>query len=1029
MPRNRHRFSILLLTVCYTICYTVSTFSIATKARLKKNENEKLLYKKINYNDYLRKITFILGEQMVVKSLVLEKEFPQLTPNKCGDKVCATYMFEVTNHFVGNANLTSLPTVFLVAGFSGKETMGPTILIDMLLMILKNHTSEREWFRILNMMRIIVIPVINMQGLYAKKSTETRKYNGKNIEIEPKHDFNYKAKDFCFESFSSQVLNLLHSKYLFTSGLVLSGGQHQISYPKMTSLMIGQSGSADTLAFEEVSKHLVSIFNMHRHPDSPEITAIESDSDYDSKSEVGYSEYAICGSGTSKLLSTKCFRKGDPFAKIYQPTTANSHRSFVLEVSVGKGSSQPEAQMGNEVYAVNEEADDAKAGYVSAAILMIRQFLEITRPFIMIPSIDITRGNETNIFGSKIDFNFKVKGCLTSEKVELVSPKVTSTDLKKRPPKEIYSSLSSNLTLLTNFNKDNSLKGDEYHDIVFKFECDRDFLEWETSNLPRQSHFVRAKADPKYNISRGKDSIKSINLDKFKIQNLQPAKMKKYLIFSKRAGLAQIYYDFSTIFQVEKFFPIKLNYDNADMSISFQVMPDMIPDTVMKTTTANYSSHIELLNRRKDSANNLELIKQLGLFKKDFRDLEMRIFMRNKQYVADYSPKRDKQGHLEHINDEDWKKIFRIKNLDQRIYDNNNSIIIISVNQKQRMLPSIFVDMIGHKAMVTVYNDKKVDNSGDSNNSILNTFKHKLSGSADVMIRGNLVVSDPHIVNFTKRDIRDPNFPYFPEFSDFKKYNPNGYLKFPSGGLTCSSISPSIQINPIQLLDMKVEKNRGDYERNTEFYALNIFKKSPGSETGNIIFYTNTPTPPQSYILTNKNQDIILSQTKKDVFTKSLSGVVERTLTVYETEVPLNDLKILSDYILFFESLDGKTKFKQNKHVFDCFTLKNISLFDIQTLYKSYLILFRNGMLIRDEQHEDNKGVAFRKQMYSVVTSPIFLGVSSTLLFVLLFLCIFKLSKRLMDKEQGQEEQDSDLSKEFEKDGGGSGRRDDAVPA
>lgn len=1025
MPRNCPPLSILLLTVCYI----AATSSMATEARLKKDENEKALYKKLNYKDYLRKMSNILGDQMVIRSMVLEKEFPQLTPNMCGDKVCATYMFEVANHFVGNMNLSSLPTVFLVAGFSGKETMGPAILLNMLLMILKNHTSEREWFRILNIMRIVVIPVINLQGLYSKKSTETRKYNGKNIEIEPKHDFNYKAKEYCFESFTSQVLNLLHSKYLFTSGLVLSGGEHKIIYPKMTSLIIGQSGSADTIAFEQVSKNLANIFNMHRHPDSPEITPFESDSDYDSKNEVGYSEYAICASSAAKLLSTKCIRKGDPFTKVYQPSTAHSHRSFVLEVSVGKGFSQPEDQMGNEVYTVDEEADDAKPGYVSAAILMIRQFLEFNRPFIMVPSIDISKGSEHDIFGNTFDFNFKVKGCLNSEKVELLSPTASKTELIKKPPKEIYSSMSSTMTLKTLFNKNNGIKGDEYQNVVFKFECDDQFLEWETSNLPRQSHFVRAKADPKYQVSRGKDSIKSININHFQIENLQPVRMKKYLIFSKRVGLAQLYYDFSTIFQVEKFFPVKLNYDSTDMTISLQVMQDMIPDTVMKTLSPNYSSHIELLNQRKDAGNNGELVKQLGALKKDFRDLEMRIFMKNKQYVPDYSPKKDKHGHLEHITEEDWHKIFRIKNLDERIYDNANSVTIISIKQKQRMLPSIFVDMIGHKAMITIYNTKQAEHNSDPENSIMNTFKKKLSGASDVMIRGNLVVNDPHVISFTKRDIADPNFPYFPIYSDFKKFNPNGYLKFPSGGLTCSSISPSIQINPIQLMDMMVEKNQGDYTRNTEFYAVNFFKKSSGGDTGNIIFYTNTPKPSEFYILTNKNQDIVLSRTKKDVFTKSLSGVVERALTVFEAEVPVDDLKILTDYILFYESVDGKTKFKQAKPVFDCFALKNISKFDIQSLYKSYLVLFRNGMLIRNELHEDNKGAAVRKQIFSVLTSPIFLGVASTLVFVLLFLCIYKLSTKLMDKEHGQEDQASDLTEEFEKDGAGSGRVEDIVPA
>lgn len=197
-------------------------------------------------------------DTMTVRSGTLENRYPALSLNMCGEETCKTSIFEVTNHMNGEAVLKKLPTLVLIGGFGGRDTLGMNVLMRLVELLPKVYTNEKEWYRILNNVRLLVIPVVNMQGFHDKREGERVSNMKKVVEIEPGFDFNLKPEGYCYQGFVSQMLNQLHRDYLIVGGLVLSEGRSAVMYPDVQRLLLGHKMSPDKKAFEMVADRLKS---------------------------------------------------------------------------------------------------------------------------------------------------------------------------------------------------------------------------------------------------------------------------------------------------------------------------------------------------------------------------------------------------------------------------------------------------------------------------------------------------------------------------------------------------------------------------------------------------------------------------------------------------------------------------------------------------------------------------------------------------------------------------------------------------
>lgn len=215
-----------------------------------------------NYKKMTLRFHELANETMTIRSGTLEKRYPGLSGNKCGEETCKTSIFEVTNHMNGEAVLKKLPTVLLLGGFGGRDTLGMNVLMRLLELLPKVYTNEKEWYRILNNVRLLVIPVVNMQGLSEKCDGERVSSMKKRVEIDPGFDFNLKPEGYCYQGFVSQMLNQLHHDYLIVGGLVLSQGKSAVMYPDVQKLLLGHNRSPDKKAFEMVADKLRSRFFM-----------------------------------------------------------------------------------------------------------------------------------------------------------------------------------------------------------------------------------------------------------------------------------------------------------------------------------------------------------------------------------------------------------------------------------------------------------------------------------------------------------------------------------------------------------------------------------------------------------------------------------------------------------------------------------------------------------------------------------------------------------------------------------------------
>ena len=105
-----------------------------------------------------------------------------------------------------------LPTILIIGGFSGEDTLSP-LLVKRLLNKLLSFSKDNEINKLLNNHRLLLIPSINPEGQFNKREAEKTE-DGTTVNVS--EDFNYgiKSNKKCFKSSSARILAHILKVYI-----------------------------------------------------------------------------------------------------------------------------------------------------------------------------------------------------------------------------------------------------------------------------------------------------------------------------------------------------------------------------------------------------------------------------------------------------------------------------------------------------------------------------------------------------------------------------------------------------------------------------------------------------------------------------------------------------------------------------------------------------------------------------------------------------------------------------------------------
>ena len=936
----------------------------------------------LDYDSYIKVAEDLKLGNIITSTHILEEKYPELVPNMCGDKACRTYMFEMTNLFIGEKKKANLQTVLLVGGFSGKEVLGTTLLTNIIQIFQKTYKYEKEMYQIANNLRVLIIPAINMQGLKNRSATEQRifMHNKKKVSrpFVPKLDFNMLPQGPCFHSFSSQVLSKIHSDYLIMGGMVLSAGENTLTFPDLKQWFFGSQKTLDENAFGLVAQAIGNTINHHLGEGIAPLT-IQAPTKLQendvSKVSPSYIHWAFGGSSFSKFLNLKCLPKNSDFTRNFVAPDSKSNRAFMLDLSLGKGKDYTKfaGKMGNMGYLIDKDHPKSKPGLIAAGVIGIRHLLEIMKPFVLFKNIEHDGGQNETERNFTCKFYLKVKGCIEVDSVDVIMPVPTSQEISQIKNKIKYSTPSNNWKLELNYKENDYLQKNQYYDFKFNIQCDSKF-DSEVTKFPAESHFVRSKIDPDFELRRNGSMFNTLMLNKIRLTNFRSDRMDKgFIIYSKDSNVQMIDYTLKQLFQIGRFFPAIITYETKSNMATFKMVEEMIPKIPKKPYYENITQDFGILNFLKDSESNSNFMNQMQFNrKKAGQSMVLEILasnMREGLTNVDYE-----QNISENV----------IVNAIMKVYDRKikslNIFLILKENEEVEMLPSIFADLLGRGAELNVYPDSQEEDvqGKKSLGKLFKSIKSELNGTAPLkklsQMIGNVVVPNLELI---PKVMEDGSLSPFPAVHELRNVFAHGLVKLPFNGVNCSSVNgySSMNVNNFKVGE-EFEKlsDSQNFAKNIPFYSLNITYKHQDYKNGLITLYTTNEELGDHIYLGHRRANFLLQKTDKSLFLRDMNGEVRSFLKIYQSEFPSNELYMLGVYLMLFDS--GK----QNV-IFDCFTSKNVEEFSIYHEFAKYSKLLLSSEILsagkdlmrglQNNQHLEKKKIY--EETWFLVTAMSFL--------------------------------------------------------
>ena len=920
-------------------------------------------YEDIDYPKFLLAQETLITHSRLVKEIHLEDKYSDLVSANCGDKPCRTIMYEISNHNMHEFRKKSIPTILLVGGIHGNATIGVQALVELVRVAQKVFALKNQWYQLINNVRILVIPAINMNGLYNQTDQEIFEMEHHVTEVDPNFDFNLRPQHYCFTSLASQILSHVYNEYLIYGTLLLSKGNFEVKWPRLNQVLGVNKISADEVFLGQLAENLRHMFNYHADEDTlsnDDPDAPESNVNIASGRTGSYIEWAFGASAAEKYLSQDCFDRNSYFKAGYNHPTDASHRAIAIEIALDKTKVKGplDKALGNEIWAVNPFSDHAKPGIIPALIITIQRFMEVLQPFVSLKELGLKHSPES---GLGVDLQLEVYGEFVCNEFKIVKPE-SEKQAFDGLEHEFYTSQSYLVGIEARFLKHSAKMKKNFFELNLEIGCDSDIRNRIIGKSSPISHYISARNMLNYSVSNSEYTLTPPILDHFKIKHIRLGQLGQALVVENMITHSKIVYQKNFLMQVGERFPIRLAYNSRLSQIELQLLSSQFPQAPPASGFTEYMSEAGIVTRVTQSSYNKRLFDLLSQLGSDLSDLELRVFMDRQSFLCsqidiDLLQKKsmDLQNRLseqykilntsEDSQLDDLSESANSKELEylRNQFESNRCnlfergshrvskegyLITLGRDTPVQILPAEFNRLLG-RSVSAVFKVKPQQNPQSPIDSKSTVAPHPESRADLMQINGQVVMEDLTITGMSVLNLPRS----FPSADQVIHTRPNEDLQIKHSSLSCSSLNPFQKVTTNRLRLVAQQKHQsakldGSFDLNSDdFFLLSIKVKNRIDNDGVLVLYTNSSSP--SYVVYNKNQSFKLKNSHKSIQVRGEYG--SQDINIYKAEFPPSQLALLGLYLLVYDT-------QNNNVVFDCFMAKNNGDLDVKTEY----ILFKS---------------------------------------------------------------------------------------
>ena len=955
-------------TVCLLIVSTSSTKNIKIsnkKPPIPDTELDKEPFKDTDYDDFVNTQKTLIQRTSLVTVHYLEELFPDLEPSFCGDETCNTPMYEIVNSAVGSLKISKMPTVLLIGGIHGMETLGVSLLVNLIRLIQKVYTKHAHWFRILNNVRLLVVPALDVQALYYAQYPELIPADF--VYVDPFQDFSLSPKKDCFQSFASQAVFKIYQQNLIFSALVFTKKDFKIRGPRLSEVSGVSMTYPDKIYNEMVRDDLAAVYNNLVRDQSISLDNVKADVNLDTTRVFGtFLEWSFGASENPKLASSACIKNRPRFISVFKKPSENSNRAFTVEVGLSKDAIKDDIEnlLGNELGLIWPEHPEARTGVLTQGIKLVRQFVEYSRPFASVKMIETLVDDHAQSIDDSFGLNFKfqLKGCFHFTEFSLNSPAAKIAQIFQLDFKKFTESLNTEVSIKITFHKDQRIDTQTALTYAFDFDCMdpvRDRLKGTGDFL---SHLVRAQLLPEYNVQYNGQSLSEINLRNYQVKNVAVARMEGQLLYERSHSSSVVYYTDLLMVKLGGNFPLLLRYSKDSSEATLELVKHNIEDRPSAPAETDYMIEAGIVNQQAglnssrkvlDSLSHLRTGENIRMFVfnsymrficsnmliskiRDKHDRIADLAQSQKQQVSHkLDPKARRSGGPVTVTMSKEEMLARLRSndpcysfSDSYVANQADNLYFMRLDEgvPQVMLESVFIVLIG-KYLRVDFDAEEAEAQAHAPAQDRNLLKHvrEAVSPKHFSINGSIALVDPDVTGELNNTVEVPRIPDNFELLS-KEPVPNN---FPfNTGSSCTSVFPVFPVTDEDLVAMG--SSAGETQPFREyFYALYITQDKENPQVGNVTLYSVTPDKFSQVVLAQKSKKFVLKKTSK-LFELEGDYIDYRSeIVTFQGSFPLEELHMNSQFVTVFDSA-------LRTRLFDCFLVDNSKAMDLKNIFMVY---------------------------------------------------------------------------------------------
>ncbi len=505
MPKE-HRLILGLL--CFLVS-AVSAGSSAAPAALANDPDLKL----IRYSQFIDLLDSIKDHEHYDKYFRIVNGFSQYNispiPN-CGSAPCVNPLIEIADFQKGAEFVRSLPTVLLVAGFHGNEVVGTNSFFRLMEILKKKLLNLNKWNNYLGNVRILMAPMINVNGFHGIKREETVTMNGRASEVDPNRDFPYDddASFGCFNTSTAELLDAIFRDNLIVGCLTFHGGDNSITYPWGNYPHAKSPKSGDHVAFDAAANILSTVAGGNAAENiAPYRVGTLHDVVYDVHG--GFEDWGYGASFDTRYIDKSCGRRSNPKFGLFPSISYNdfTNRAFLFLIEAGFEKIPSSTTLGNTLALETDDFSQGKWGHVARNINLSTRFLQLVGPFASVEKVSYSNSN--------LILELAVYGC------QIVNG-ITAESLSVKELSKKYDDLRNKWTfsLAVNLDQDAGKK------LSLQVKCDENWAQ-PTNGVDPQSHLVRMRTDKDFKLEYNNYKLKSLKNLSFDLENIRIADLSK----------------------------------------------------------------------------------------------------------------------------------------------------------------------------------------------------------------------------------------------------------------------------------------------------------------------------------------------------------------------------------------------------------------------------------------------------------------------------------------------------------------------